>query len=226
MMRLNFAHWSHWGHVFGFGQDVPIELSRQNAGIWPDSSYFDRTYGEHGWTRGYLVSLGIGQGNISVTPLQLAQYVMVLANGGTRYAPHAVRYMENPDTGERLEIDTPAPVKIPIEAHYFDLVREAMRMVVQGGTGRIAQIPGIEVAGKTGTAQNPHGKDHSLFIAFAPFDHPRIAVAVFVENAGFGASVAAPIASLMIEQYLTGHISPERRSLLEYVLHNVHSEGM
>jgi len=158
---------------------------------------------------------------MTVTPMQLARYVAAIANGGTLYPPHLVRELVHPETGEVLRPQLPPPEHIPIKPEYFQIVREGMRRVMEAGTGRWVQIPGIPSGGKTGTAQAPGGrKDHSLFIMFAPYDEPKIAIAVLVENAGFGATVAAPIASLMAELYLTGEVAttPQRRYLLEHVL--------
>lgn len=211
MDQMELKTWHDWAREFGFGQEVPIDIGEQAPGLIPDSSYYDRMYGR--WTRGYTVNLGIGQGDMSVTPLQLARYTAALANKGTLPSPHFVRKMVHPRTGEVRRPDRPAPERIPVDSAHFETVREGMRRVMTDGTGEWVQIPDIPSAGKTGTAQNPHGKDHSLFILFAPYDDPEIAVAVAVENAGDGAIAAAPIASLMAEQYLTGSIADtwERR---------------
>ncbi len=221
MMAMDFAKWTAWGHRFGFGEPFPTDIPTTAYGLWPDSSYFDRTYGT--WTRGYLVSLGIGQGNLAATPLQLARYAAALANGGTLVTPHLARSLRNPETGEVVTPGGPRPQRLPITPEHMAFVREAMRNVVVNGTGRSVNTDRFAMAGKTGTAQNPHGEDHALFIAFAPYEDPQIAVAVFVENAGFGATAAAPIASLMAEQYLFGDIAPERRPLVERVINVVRS---
>ena len=227
-LKLGLERFSAWGHRFGFGQPMPTDFPAQNAGLWPDAAYFDRTYGEGKWTRGYLVSLGIGQGNLAVTPMQLARYTAALANGGTLVAPHFARVLRNPDTGQEVQPGLPRRQKPSLDSAYVALVREGMRGVVTNGTARGAQIDGIAVAGKTGTAQNPHGEDHSLFIAFAPYtptgSGAEIAVAVFVENAGFGSAAAAPIASLLIEQYLTGTVA--REELVRHLVAEVRSEPM
>jgi penicillin-binding protein 2 len=207
-LELGLDRYSAWGRRVGFGEPMPTDFPDQSPGLWPDSAYFDRTYGEDGWTRGYLVSLGIGQGNVAVTPMQLARYTAALANGGTLVAPHAARLLRQPDTGDEVRPGLPRPTRLGVDPRNLAVVRAAMRAVVTDGTARVAAVEGVPVAGKTGTAQNPQGEDHSLFIAFAPYsDRPadaRVAVAVFVENAGFGSTAAAPIASLLIERYLTG----------------------
>lgn len=220
MYRANVGMFSKYAHMFGFGERAPTDLEEQVPGLIPDSSYFRRLTGTNDWQVGWEMSLGIGQGNMAVTPLQMARYVMSIANEGKLYAPHIVDYMEQRSTGEIVRPALPAPKEIPIDKKNFDLVREGMRRVMTGGTGYYVQVPGIESGGKTGTAQNPHGKDDSIFIMFAPFDHPTIAVAVMVENAGFGASAAGPMASLLVEKYLTGTIAktPQRQALMQRAL--------
>ncbi len=211
MDRMELKTWHDWAREFGFGQEIPLDIGEQASGLIPDSSYYDRMYGR--WTDGYTINLGIGQGDMSVTPLQLARYTAALANKGTLPSPHFVRKMVHPRTGEVRRPDLPPAESIPIDSSYFETVREGMHRVMTDGTGQWVQIPNIPSAGKTGTAQNPHGEDHSLFIMFAPYDDPEIAIAVAVENAGYGATAAAPIASLMAEKYLTGSIADtwERR---------------
>lgn len=226
MMKLDVNTWHDWATRFGFGQRVPIDLADQQPGLVPDSTYYNRTYGTGRWTAGYTINLGIGQGDMVVTPVQLARYVGALANGGTLHPLHVVDHLEHPETGDIRQPDLPPAETLPIDPEYFAAVREGMRRVMENGTGRFVQVPGITSAGKTGTAQNPHGKDHSLFIMFAPFDDPEIAVAVVVENAGFGATAAAPIASLMAEQYLTGTIDTstwQRRWIIERLMDEVRS---
>ena len=155
--------------------------------------------------------MGIGQGEIGFTPLQMANEMATISNHGFFYSPHLVKKVDD-DTSTVLKKFKEKKI-IPIEKKWFDLTVEAMKEVVEAGTGRIAQIPGTTMGGKTGTAQNPHGKDHSLFICFAPVENPKIAIAVIVENAGFGATYGAPIASLMIEKYLNDSISTPRKYL-------------
>ncbi len=218
MMRTDVNTFSKYAHYFGFGENAPTDIPEQTPGLIPDSTYFNRSF-PRGWTVGYSINLGIGQGNMGVTPLQLANYVAAVSNKGTLYPPHLVRELVQPETGERLRPYLPAAREIPIEEQYFDIVRQGMRQVMEAGTGRGVQLPGIPAGGKTGTAQSGNkGKDDSVFIMFAPWDNPRIALAVQVENGGFGASAAAPIASLMAEQYLTGKILPERRALAQRAL--------
>ncbi len=207
MMEMDVNTWHDWAKTFGFGQRVPIDIGDQRPGLIPDSSYFNNAYGTGRWTAGYTINLSIGQGDMVVTPVQLARYTAALANGGTLHPLHLVKSIRHPETGEMIQPSLPEPDDIPIKDRYFQVVREGMRRVMENGTGHYVQIPGASSAGKTGTAQNPHGEDHSLFIMFAPYDDPQIAVAVIVENAGYGASAAAPIASLMAEQYLNGEVA-------------------
>lgn len=224
MMNMDLKTWHDWANAFGFGQRAPLDVSDQLPGLIPDSSYYDNTYGY--WTAGYTINLGIGQGDMSVTPMQMARYTAALANNGKLYAPHFVRKMVHPETGEVVVPDVPEPDQIDINPEYFAAVREGMRRVMEKGTGQWVQIPEIPSAGKTGTAQNPHGEDHSMFIMFAPYDDPEIAIAVVVENAGYGASAAAPIASLMAEQYLTGEITDNwtRNYWIKRLMDEVRSE--
>jgi penicillin-binding protein 2 len=156
-----------------------------------------------------IISVAIGQGEVLSTPMQTANLAASIANRGFWFPPHVVKKIDGSG------IDPVYKIKriTVVDPKYFDASIDGMRMAVLGGTARVAAIDSIEVCGKTGTAQNPHGKDHSIFMAFAPRNNPKIAIAVFVENAGFGATYAAPIASLMIEKYLNGKIKPERKYL-------------
>jgi len=220
---MDFDKWSKWGPQFGFGVETPTDLPEVVSGLIPDSAYFDHTY-PRGWTRGYLVSLGIGQGDMVITPLQLARYAAALANGGMLVTPHVVRSAVDPQTGEHMELDLEPAHRIPIKPEHFATVREGMRRMAMENNST-ARWGDVVIAGKTGTAQNPHGKDHSWFMAFAPFDHPQIAVAVLVENAGFGATVASPMAGLLMEQYLDGTIDKHPQFVRDMAF-NSSSEGM
>lgn len=209
--RMNLDTFGTWARRFGFGTLAPIDFPAQNPGLIPDSAYYDNLY-PNGWGPGYTVNLGIGQGNMGVTPLQLARYAAVVANGGTLVTPHLVKEQIDPATGELREPVFRRQRDLPIDPENIAIVQRGMELVVEAGTARRAQIPQagdypeIRVAGKTGTSENPRGADHSVFIAYAPAENPVVAVGVLVENAGFGSTTAAPIASLMIEQYLRGEI--------------------
>jgi penicillin-binding protein 2 len=202
--RMDLTTWGNWARRFGFGTLAPLDFPDQSPGLIPDSSYYDRVF-PAGWGPGYTVNLGIGQGNMGTTPLQLARYTAAVATEGRLVTPHLVESQVNTDTGEVLRPSYRVR-QIPISEHNFEIVKRGMELVVEAGTARRAQIEGIPVAGKTGTSENPQGKDHSVFIAYAPADDPKIAVGVIIENAGYGSTAAAPIASLMIEQYLTGEV--------------------
>ncbi len=203
MMRTGLDNWHRSGRAFGFGQRTGIDLYEENTGLLPSTAYMNQRYGEKGWTRGYLPSLAIGQGELGVTPLQMAYYAMAIANRGVTHQPHAVqaiidRAMSRED---RLSYETRS---MDIRPELWEPIREGMRRVVEepGGTGGLARIAGIPSGGKTGTAQNPHGPDHAWFVGFAPLEEPEIAIAVLVENAGFGGTRAAPIAGACMERYL------------------------
>lgn len=211
--------WREYVLSFGFGQKLDSDFPSELGGNIPSSSYYDRIYGKGRWKFQTVVSLSIGQGEIGATPLQIANLAAIMANRGYYYIPHIVKDSEGVSIDGRFR-----------ERHYtlvdtthFQTAVDGMYMAVNGGgsagaTARNAAIPGLDVCGKTGTAQNPHGKDNSVFICFAPKDNPKIAVAAYVENAGFGATWALPVASLMLEMYLKGEISPQRRHLEDRML--------
>ncbi|MBW7887700.1 MAG: penicillin-binding protein 2 [Bacteroidetes bacterium] len=207
MLKVGLDDWSEVGKEFGFGKISGVDILEENPGLLPDREYYDRVHGKGKWGPGYLISLGIGQGEVGVSPLQMADYAAALAEQGTWYTPHFVDRIYNKQTKTFHKMQTPMHT-VPLSEHAWNLVREGMRRAVMEphGTGYAARIPGIEVAGKTGTAQNPHGKSHAWFMGFAPFDNPKIAVCVLVENAGYGGAIAAPIAGLCMEQYLYGEI--------------------
>lgn len=226
--RMNLDVWGMWARRFGFGTLAPLDLPEQDPGLIPDSAYYDERF-PNGWGPGYTVNLGIGQGNMGATPLQLARYTAAIANGGMLLTPHVVMAQVDPVTGDEHIPSRPRPRRIPIDSQNVRIVQDAMRAVVTSGTGRgvaisaIGEHPEVPMAGKTGTSENPLGKDHSVFIAYAPADDPEVAVGVIVENAGYGSTAAAPIASLMIEQYLRGSI--QRPGVMARAL-NARSEGM
>ena len=207
MLKTGLDPWSHYGAEFGFGRLTGIDIFEENPGILPTQAYMDRRYGKSGWTRGFLPSFGIGQGDVGVTPLQMALYAAALATKGEYNEPHVVHAVvrSNPHSTDTV---APSLRMIDVSDATWSAVREGMRRVVEepGGTGGMARVKGIQSGGKTGTAQNPHGPDHAWYIGFAPYDHPKIAIAVLVENAGFGGSVAAPIAGQCIERYLYGRL--------------------
>lgn len=215
--RLN--EWSELIKDFGIGPKNQVDLPFEATGIVPDSTYMNRNFGPRNWGIGDLISLGIGQGMISASPLQMAVSVSSIANGGYRVQPHIVSEILYPD-GE-ISYTNPEREQIEwIRNDYLNVVRRGMRGSVTVGSGRFyANLQDIEVLGKTGTAQNPRGRNHGWFIAYAPADDPKIALAVLTENSGYGSISAAPVASLLIEQYLTGEI--DRQYVLNYVLNFV-----
>jgi penicillin-binding protein 2 len=207
MRRIDVNTFARYTREFGFGTRIETDLTEEETGQIPDSTYLNRT--EPGWRVGTVMSLGVGQGPLGVTPLQLARYTAAIGSRGMLYTPHLVQQIADPVTGVLESPERPDGVRVSIDPGNVDLVRVAMRRVMELGTGRWLGVPGIDSGGKTGTAQNNRGEDDSVFIMFAPFDQPRIALAVVVENAGFGGTAAGPIASLMAEQYLTGMVTRE-----------------
>lgn len=203
-------------HDFGLGVKLQSDIPNELSGFVPDSKYYDKVYRKGAWHSPYIVSLGIGQGELLITPLQMANISATIANRGYYYPPHLVRSFKDDTTQIPIGLRTKHYTRIDT-AHYRHVV-DGMERVIQAGTARIAQIPGMKVCGKTGTAENPHGEDHSVFIAFAPKDNPKIAIAVFVENGGYGARYGAPISSLMIEKYLNKEIHPSRQYLEERMI--------
>ncbi|MFA6923197.1 MAG: penicillin-binding protein 2 [Bacteroidales bacterium] len=217
-IRESYTNWRNHVLSFGFGNKLGSDLY-ESKGIIPTSKYYDKYHNNH-WNSVSVISLAIGQGETSVTPMQLANFTAILANRGFYYTPHIIKAI-----GKNKFIDKKFTEihYTSVEPKYFDVIIEAMYDVVESGTGVTAKIKGIPMCGKTGTAQNPHGEDHSVFILFAPKDNPKIALAIIVENAGFGATWAAPIASLMVEKYLTNTIKrPDlEKQMLETNLMNV-----
>lgn len=205
---------------FGLGNKLDVDISYENSGNLPNASYFDRLYNVSGakWRSTAILSLGIGQGELELTTIQMANLAAIIANRGHYFPPHVIKSFSNP------ERDIPTIYKtrrdVNIDKKYFEPVVEGMEKAVLAGTGTLAQIEGVSICGKTGTSQNS-GKDHSVFFAFAPKENPKIAIAVFIENAGWGGTYAAPIASLIIEKYLKGEIDPKRNWIVERML-NAH----
>lgn len=193
-----YTAWLDYMSSMGFLQVFDTDLPYELKGRIPTAEYFDKKY-NNSWNGNTVVSMGIGQGEAAVTPLQMANMLAVIANKGYYIRPHVVRAIGNKDS---LNMQFSEKVYSKIEPRHFETVLQGMRQVVTSGTGRGAAIPGIEVAGKTGTAQNPHGRDHSVFALIAPANDPQIVIFCLVENGGFGATVACPIASLMAEYYL------------------------
>ncbi len=211
--------WRDYVMSFGFGHKLGSDFPSELGGNIPSAKYYNRVYGTGRWRFQTVVSLSIGQGEIGATPLQIANLAAIMANRGFYYIPHIVKDSDGVTIDSRFH----ERQYTKVDTSYFKVAVEGMYMAVNGGgsagmTARAAAIPGLDVCGKTGTAQNPHGKDNSVFICFAPKDNPKIAVAAYVENAGFGATWALPVASLMLEMYLNGEISAQRKYLEDRLL--------
>ena len=199
--------WRDYMVSMGFGYPLGIDLPGEKRGMIPNARFYDKAY-RGSWNGLTVISISIGQGEVSLTPLQIANLGATIANRGYFVTPHVVKKIE----GEQLDTLYTQRRYTMVDKVHYDEVVEGMRAAVLGGTCRGAAIPGIEVCGKTGTAQN-RGKDHSAFMGFAPMNNPKIAIAVYVENGGFGAVYGVPIGKLMMEKYLKGELSPESELL-------------
>ena len=213
--ELGFDEWRRNIVSMGFGERIGIDLPDVKRGNIPSNAYYDRIYGDLRWKFSTIYSLGIGQGEVGVVPIQMANFVAMIANRGYYYMPHLIRSIGK--EGRTLP-QYKQKIQTTINPKHFIPVIDGMELVVQAGTAAWtrAKKGTLTMCGKTGTAENPHGDDHSVYIAFAPKDNPKIAIAVFVENAGFGAMTAAPIASLMVQKYINGEV--ESKYMEEYVI--------
>jgi penicillin-binding protein 2 len=206
-IREAYNAWREYMLNFGFGRTLETDFAHELKGLVPTSDYYERfVFRGSRWRALPIVSLSIGQGELGITPLQLANHAATLANRGHYYIPHIVKEIEGYEIHPRFT----QPVFAGIDRQHYDLVIDGMEQVMESGTGAMSRIPGISVCGKTGTAQNPHGADHSVFMAFAPKDNPQIAISVYIENGIWGSSYAAPIASLIVEKFLNDSITPNR----------------
>ena len=199
-----YRKWREHVLSFGVGRKLEIDMPHELQGLVPTPEYYDKYYGKGRWKASTIFSLAIGQGELGVTPLQMANIMCIIANRGYFYIPHIIKRIGDEKTREEKFT---TKHHTTIDSRYFDAIIDGMQAVVDAGTARGSKMKDVIICGKTGTAQNPHGKDHSLFVGFAPKENPKIAIAVMVENSGFGSQWAAPIASLMIEQYLTDSIT-------------------
>jgi penicillin-binding protein 2 len=196
--------WREYMQSFGIGDKIGVDMPHELKGLLPSIDFYNKIYGKGRWKASTIFSLGIGQGELGITPLQMSNIVCIIANKGYYYTPHIIKMIGGKDNSTR---NLTQKHYCKVDSSYFNVVHDGMQQVVEAGTARIAKFGNMVICGKTGTAQNPHGKDHSLFVMFAPRENPKIAIAVMVENAGFGATWAAPIASLMAEKYLTDTIT-------------------
>ena len=222
--EIGLAKWVKYMNSFGLGVKLETDITGVKKGLIPGPAFYDKWYGYHNWQFNNIRSISIGQGEVKLTPLQMANIAVIIANRGWYYTPHFVKSISGKGPLERFKTKNYTMV----DSKYFPSVIEGMRRVVNesGGTATSAKLAEIIIAGKTGTVQNPHGKDHSVFIAFAPIDNPKIAIAVFIENSGFGGTWAAPTASLVIEKFLTGKITNEgkEKRIMEAKLSNIENE--
>ncbi len=198
-----FSAWRNYVLSFGIGKRIYSDLPQELSGRVPTVEYYNKIFGKNGWKSSTIVSLSIGQGELGITPLQMANIICIVANKGYYYTPHIIKGIY-PSKQCRPEYKVKHYCKVAPQ--YFDNIIDGMQGAVDHGTSTTAKMKDYIVCGKTGTAQNPHGKDHSVFVAFAPRNNPKIAVAVLIENGGWGATWAVPIGSLMIEKYLTDSI--------------------
>ena len=221
-VHVGLEKWHQYMNDFGLGRQMGIDIPHENSGNIPDSSYFNRIYNEN-WNSCNMAILGMGQGEVEMTPLQMANSMCLIANRGSYFIPHFVRAINGNSNHPALKKYLTPKVVAHIADSSFEYVIGGMQAVVDEGTGKIAHMDDVIVCAKTGTAQNERMingvrvklQNHSMFVAFAPRQNPRIAVAVCIENAGYGASWAGPIASLMIEQYLKDSITEKRKPLLK-----------
>ena len=208
--RIGLTHWRDMVINFGLGNTLGVDIPNERSGYIPTVDYYDQIYGNHRWKFSNIYSMSIGQGELLVTPLQMANLGAILANRGYYYTPHFIKKIGEMDT---LEFQRN---KVGIDSIHFQPILEGMELVVRSGSGRRAYIDSLGVVGKTSTVENQSGKDHSGFMGFAPLNNPKIAIAVYVENAGWGGRAATATAGLVIEKYLRGRIS--RKYMEDYVL--------
>ncbi|MEC3879062.1 penicillin-binding protein 2 [Parapedobacter sp. 10938] len=215
-----YTLWRDATMKFGIGHELGIDLPGEQDGLLPTADYYTKHYGNARWGSGFNISLSIGQGEMGITPLQMANIMAIVANRGFYYRPHLIKAI-----GEKKIVKPEFTEKISagVDAKYYDPVVEGLSRAVNvpGGTGYSVRIADIEMCGKTGTAENPHGADHAVFFAFAPRENPKIAIAVVVENAGYGGVWAGPIASMLVEQYLKDTIT-----LPKYIQDRIHNADL
>jgi penicillin-binding protein 2 len=197
---------------FGLGRKISLDIPSEKPGNLPGPSYFDKIYPKGKWRSPYILSMGIGQGELQLTTLQMAHAAAIIGNEGTYTDPHILK--AHVPAGQSPQTEYYPRRRVSIDYRHFEPVIEGMSRAVRAGTATMASLYDVEVCGKTGTSENPHGEDHSVFFGFAPRHQPKIAIAVYIENAGWGGSYATPVAGLMIEKYLKGDID-ERRKWIE-----------
>ena len=210
-----FDHWRDRMVSFGFGHKLEIDLPSEKRGFIPNSKFYSKVYNTENWRPSYIISTAIGQGEILTTPLQLANFSALLANRGHYYVPHVVKNLKDKPIAKTYTTKH----ETGIDRDLIEVVVSGMAHAVTGGTCRGINLePEIEVCGKTGTAENPHGDNHSLFMGFAPKNNPEVAIAVIVENGGYGASNAVPIARLMMQKFFKDSIPPSDKWLEDRIV--------
>jgi len=208
--RIGYEKWRNYVKLFGLGRTLGVDLPNEKTGNVPSIEYYDRVYGVERWKYSNIASLSIGQGELLVTPLQMANLAAILANRGYYITPHVVDRIEDwPNPSIRKEV-------LPFDSSHYTTIVNGMEKVISAGSGIRGYMPELRLAGKTSTVQNPHGEDHSGFMGFAPLNDPKIAVAAYVENAGQGGRAAVSVASLLAEFYIFGSVS--RPWIEDYVL--------
>ena len=202
-MSMTLEEMINYARNLRFGERCGIDLPGEREGFLPSRDWYNEKYGRRGWGRGVLANLAIGQGEILITPIQLVTFFSSIANSGWTYTPHVVREIKDKN-GNNVRMPNPDKIALPISSTTINIIREAMERVVNDrkGTAYWSRLKDIKVAGKTGTAENPQGEDHSLFVGFAPFEQPKIVVFTIVENSGHGSAYAAPITTKIIKRYL------------------------
>lgn len=205
ILKVGLDKWNEYAKLFGFGSRTGLDTQEESSGLLPSRDYYNRVYGKNKWSNGLTLNLTIGQGELGTTPLQLAVYTAALANGGTLYQPHLVKGVLN-SKNNSIEEFVFNSEKINISERTLDIIKKGMERVVSSpeGTASLIKLPDLTIAGKTGTSQNPFGKNHAVFVGYAPVDNPQIAIAVLVENIGYGSTFAAPIARDVIDAYING----------------------
>ena len=212
-VREGFETWRKHVISMGFSKKLALEFDEEKSGFIPTSDWYEKyVFKGSRWRALPIISIAIGQGEVLTTPMQMANYAAILANRGYYYLPHVVKEIEESEISKVYKHKN----YTTIDSINYTKIVDGMEDVFSwdaNGTARFSSIPGIRVCGKTGTAENPHGADHSIFIAYAPRENPKIALAVYIENGKWGSAYAAPIASLLIEKYLTGEIQESRKRI-------------
>lgn len=222
-IQESFTAWKDYMVSMGYGYKLGVDIPGETRGFIPNAAYYNKAFRTEKWKPINIISISIGQGEVLATPLQIANLAATIANRGHYYVPHVIHAIQDTLIPDTFKIQQ----RTMIDPRWYDWVVDGMRQAAVAGTVRRTgnmDPEGIEICGKTGTAQNPHGKDHSVFMGFAPKDNPQIAICAFIENGGFGATYGVPIGSLVIEKYLNGEIS-DRRKYLEVNMLNSSTMG-